>query len=263
MFGCSFTSGRPTERYEGGRSVLGDGDRLLGALTHGLLDLGSQVVGRLLLEDVEEVVVAHLEDLGGDPHADGVALADVEIDYDLPGHHASSRFPAARLYSDGRCTKSGSRFSRKAAIASRLAGAPVRRAKTSSSRARADCAAWSHPSRISRFVSRSDTIGRRAMARAASSASSRSWSGGQDFQASPVATAVAASNQVPVSSACAAACRPIARGSVKLLPASGTTPRLANGTRNRASSATKTRSQYGSIVTPRPTARPLTAATSG
>ena len=33
---------------------------------------------------------ANLEHLGGDPHADRVALTDVEVDDDLPGHHASS-----------------------------------------------------------------------------------------------------------------------------------------------------------------------------
>ena len=46
------------------RSVLGDGDRLLRAAAHGLLDLGPQLLGRVLVEDVEEVVVADLEDLG-------------------------------------------------------------------------------------------------------------------------------------------------------------------------------------------------------
>ena len=50
---------------------------------------------------------------------------------------------------------------------------------------------------------------------------------------------------------------------MKLAPASGTTPRLANGVRKRASSATSTRSQYGSMVTPSPTATPFTAATRG
>ena len=51
--------------------------------------LVAQLVGRLFLKDVEEVVVAYLEHLRRDPHANRVALTDVEVDDDLPGHHAS------------------------------------------------------------------------------------------------------------------------------------------------------------------------------
>src|SRR4029077_12816794 len=69
---------------------------LLGALADGLLHLGPQIVGRLILQDVEEVVVPNLEHLGGDPHADRVALTDIEVDDDLPGHHASSDWARCR-----------------------------------------------------------------------------------------------------------------------------------------------------------------------
>ena len=54
----------------------------VGQIAHGLLDQRPRRLGRLLLEDVEEVVVAHLEDLGRDAHAHGVALALVEVDDD-------------------------------------------------------------------------------------------------------------------------------------------------------------------------------------
>jgi hypothetical protein len=37
----------------------------------------------MFLEDVEEIVVSHFEDLRGDTHADGVALAYVVVDHDL------------------------------------------------------------------------------------------------------------------------------------------------------------------------------------
>ena len=48
----------------------------------------AQLVGRLLLEHVEEVVVAHLEHLGRDAHAQRVALTLVEVDDDLEAHDA-------------------------------------------------------------------------------------------------------------------------------------------------------------------------------
>ncbi len=66
-------------------SVLRYRQRLLGAAPHGFLDLVAHALGRGLVEDVEEVVVAHLEHLGGDPHADGVALAEVEVTHDAHG----------------------------------------------------------------------------------------------------------------------------------------------------------------------------------
>ena len=36
---------------------------------------------------VEEVVVTHLEHFGRDPHAQRIALALVEVDYDPEAHH--------------------------------------------------------------------------------------------------------------------------------------------------------------------------------
>jgi hypothetical protein len=77
-------------------ATLLDGDGLLRALPHGLLALLAEIVGRILLQDVEEVVVTDLEDFRDDTHADGVALAEVEVDHDLPGHCAS-------LWLRGRC----------------------------------------------------------------------------------------------------------------------------------------------------------------
>src|SRR3954452_2034290 len=62
-------------------SLLDDGDRLLWTALHGLLDLGPQLLGRRLVQDVEKVVVADLEDLWCDPHADRVALTQVVVDH--------------------------------------------------------------------------------------------------------------------------------------------------------------------------------------
>src|SRR3954468_22708369 len=73
------------------RSALVDADRLLGALPHGLVALLTEIVGRVLLEHVQEVVVTDLEHFGDDAHADGIALAEVEVDHDLPGHCCASR----------------------------------------------------------------------------------------------------------------------------------------------------------------------------
>src|SRR5438067_9435898 len=60
-----------------------DGDGLGGADAGGRFDLGPQFLARLLLKDVEVAVVADLEHLGRLGHAQGVALALVEVD-----HHA-------------------------------------------------------------------------------------------------------------------------------------------------------------------------------
>src|SRR3954468_15906254 len=62
-----------------------DRDRARRAHPDRFLHLGSELLGRLLLEDVEEVVVAHLEDLRRDAHAHGIARALVEVDHDLHG----------------------------------------------------------------------------------------------------------------------------------------------------------------------------------
>ena len=50
--------------------------------------LRAQLLGRLFLEHVQEVVVAHLEHLGRDAHAQRVALTLVEVDDDLEAHGA-------------------------------------------------------------------------------------------------------------------------------------------------------------------------------
>ena len=59
----------------------------------GFLDQRASRLGRLLLEDVQEVVVSHFEDLGCDPHAHRVALALVEVDDD--SHLWPPEFPRA------------------------------------------------------------------------------------------------------------------------------------------------------------------------
>ena len=58
----------------------------LGQSLHGHLHLGAQLLGRVLVEHVQEVVVAHLEHLGRGRHAQGVALTLVEVDDDSHVH---------------------------------------------------------------------------------------------------------------------------------------------------------------------------------
>src|SRR5271165_2430595 len=65
-----------------GRSPPGSVDDAEGRLRAGpnrLLDLLAQLLGGLLLEHVEEVVVTHLEDLGRRRHAQRIGLAQVPI----------------------------------------------------------------------------------------------------------------------------------------------------------------------------------------
>ena len=81
--------------------------------------------------------------------------------------------------------------------------------------------------------------------------------------ARPISTASCASTQRAVSNNSAARCQPIRSAKRTLLAASGGTPSSLNGTRMRAVSSIKTRSQKGSKVMPMPTATPLTAAISG
>src|SRR5262245_32866241 len=81
----------PVTRADRPRSALtcsrvGDGDCLLGADARRFLTLLAQRVRRFLLQDVEEVVVTHLEHLGRDAHAQGVAFALVEVDDDPETH---------------------------------------------------------------------------------------------------------------------------------------------------------------------------------
>ena len=79
-----------------------DGDGLVRAEPRRLLDLGPQVLARLLLQDVEVPVVAHLEDLGGRAHAQGVALAEVEVHGDphVPPPVAPAGTPCTRTASE-------------------------------------------------------------------------------------------------------------------------------------------------------------------
>ena len=63
----------------------------------------AELLAGLLDQDVEEVVVAHLEDLGEDPHAHGVALAQIEVDDDshrCPPRKVATAEPTAAASSD-------------------------------------------------------------------------------------------------------------------------------------------------------------------
>src|SRR3954470_16273849 len=60
-----------------------DRDRARRTAADGGLDLGAQCFGRLLLQDVEEVVLADLEDLRCSDLTDRIAVALVEIHDDL------------------------------------------------------------------------------------------------------------------------------------------------------------------------------------
>src|ERR1700678_3054398 len=65
----AFAPGWPSGRrpIRPGRSVL-DAEGDLGTGAHGLLDLGPELLARLFVQDVQEVVVADLEHLGRDGH---------------------------------------------------------------------------------------------------------------------------------------------------------------------------------------------------
>src|SRR5258707_1332747 len=81
--------------------------------------------------------------------------------------------------------------------------------------------------------------------------------------AMPQLTAFSALTGSPKTNISNARACPMRSGISMLEPASGTSARLTNGVIRNASSATYTMSQCRSIVTPTPTARPLTAATIG
>src|SRR5271166_3599341 len=61
--------------------LYGDGARR--AAVDRLAQALAELLGRMLVQHVQVAVVAHLEDLGQDPHADGVAGTLVEIHDDL------------------------------------------------------------------------------------------------------------------------------------------------------------------------------------
>src|SRR5262245_11255476 len=71
-------------------SRVDDRDRSLGAAADGLFDLGAELVGRRLVEHVEEIVVADLEHFGRRLHAPGVALTEVEVDHHAVAHRHHS-----------------------------------------------------------------------------------------------------------------------------------------------------------------------------
>src|SRR4029077_4734957 len=70
------------------KSALLDADRQLGALPDRCLHRWPQPVLGMLLEHVEKVVVTHVEHLGRDGHANGIAIALVEVDHHLPSHRS-------------------------------------------------------------------------------------------------------------------------------------------------------------------------------
>jgi sterol desaturase/sphingolipid hydroxylase (fatty acid hydroxylase superfamily) len=76
-------------RFTATRTPLLDGDGVRGTPAGGLAHPFVQGGIGVLVEDVEEAVGADLEHLGGDAHADGLALTRVEVDDDLHGASAS------------------------------------------------------------------------------------------------------------------------------------------------------------------------------
>src|SRR5664280_2261614 len=77
--------------------VFDDGDGSRGAAVGRLADLVAQLLAGMLVQQVEVPVVTHLEDLRGDPHADGVAGTLVVVDNNLPCD-ASCCSATARVY---------------------------------------------------------------------------------------------------------------------------------------------------------------------
>jgi hypothetical protein len=63
---------------------------LLRAAADGFLHLGTERLVRVLVEDLEDVVIVHLEDRGFDVHAHRVALAEITVDDDL---HKREAYP--------------------------------------------------------------------------------------------------------------------------------------------------------------------------
>ena len=94
--------------------------------------LRAQRVGRLLLEHVQEVVVAHLEHLGRDAHAQRVALTLVEVDDDLEAHGALPMRRLSTVATSASGSDSSASRSGRASVASRRSHAaptsPIQRA---------------------------------------------------------------------------------------------------------------------------------------
>lgn len=64
------------------QSVLFDREGLFRAAADGFLHLGTERLVRVLVQDLEHVVVVDLEHGGLDPHAHRVALAQIAVDED-------------------------------------------------------------------------------------------------------------------------------------------------------------------------------------
>lgn len=76
------TAGAPLAvgRHDPGAASVLKPDGSLGAGAHCLHEPAAQLLRRMLVEHVEEVVVSDLEHFRDDAHAKGVALTEVEID---------------------------------------------------------------------------------------------------------------------------------------------------------------------------------------
>src|SRR5258708_29818410 len=123
------------------------------------------------------------------------------------------------------------------------------------------CANKTASSRIRDLVETTDAGARAAMAAAVARATECKSALGTARFAMPQLTAFSALTGSPKTNISNARACPMRSGISMLEPASGTSARLTNGVIRNASSATYTMSQCRSIVTPTPTARPLTAAT--
>src|SRR5258708_5223749 len=83
---CAGTPRAPAGcRGRGRASVFLYGDGARRAAVDRLAQALAELLGRVLVEHVQVAVVAHLEDLGQDPHAHGVAGTLVEVHDDLHG----------------------------------------------------------------------------------------------------------------------------------------------------------------------------------
>ena len=131
------------------------------------------------------------------------------------------------------------------------------------SRSIARRATSARPAFINRLVAASESGSSAASVVATRAASSRSESSPTNLQTRPISRAGRASiHSLDSMAHMASSQRPLAVSSTEL-PASGASPRAVKGRRNRADSAASTKSKYSSIVTPIPTASPLTAAING
>ena len=87
-FGRPGTGQRRSDDGDGAQRLLllGDGDGLLGAALDCLVDPLAGIIARGLVQQVQEVVVTHLENVRSNLHANGVALTQVVV-HDHPVSH--------------------------------------------------------------------------------------------------------------------------------------------------------------------------------